>query len=354
MVVSAVLLIGHSDSAVSTVGASTANTRFATDIPLACQEILGESVLGRTITRLQNAGVKSISIVVANEFADVVTQLSRKYHAINLVRSSWPSTSDLAGQFGTADRRILVIRVGAYIEFELGDLLQFYEQRREPVVRAHDAQGPLDVWVMDTAQSCDDADMRRLCSEKADPHPVAGYVNRLRNWQDFRSLAMDMLLGRCAAKPRGHETESGLWLAEDTRVHRYAKVVAPAFIGVGTRVRASAVITRYSNVERHCDIGRGALVEDSAILPHTRIGDELHVRRAIVQENQFLDMRNNTMAILNDNRLLSSTLPAPRRALEEPEANHAERPLSQAVGLNHLPYRGGALPRALGFLEDEL
>jgi hypothetical protein len=88
-------------------------------------------------------------------------------------------------------------------------------------------------------------------------------------------------------------------------------VLAPAFIGEHARIRANAVVTRCSVVERRCDIGVGSVVEDATVLPYTQVGSGLDVMHAVAGENRVASLEHNVEVEIADARLLS---PLPRKA----------------------------------------
>jgi NDP-sugar pyrophosphorylase family protein len=317
---------------------------------------LGKSSLERTVRRLQHAGLHSISIVGPGDLAEFVGQLSRKYRGITFVRQTSALNIDGLPQVEKRAEKVLVMQLGAYVEFNVVDVLQFHEATQESVIRLYDREGPLDVWVIDVQSGQFDGDVSWLCGVKtsaSSSYLVDGYVNRLRNWQDLRTLTTDIFLGRCEGKPSGREKTPGIWVADGARVHRSASIVAPAYIGQRARVGAGAVITRLSSVERCCDVGAGTLVENSTILPYTRVGNELRVSHALADGARLISMGTNVTVTVSDERLLSSTAPASRGRFVSAEVP-IEKPAPQVPGLKHAPYRGAILPRVLGFQEDEL
>ena len=82
---------------------------------------------------------------------------------------------------------------------------------------------------------------------------VSGYSNRLKTAADLRCLALDGLLHKNSISPEGTEIRPGVWIAKSARVHPRARIVAPAFIGVYSKIRAAALITRGTVVEHHAD-----------------------------------------------------------------------------------------------------
>ena len=104
-----------------------------------------------------------------------------------------------------------------------------------------------------------------------------GYTNSLASAADLRQLAIDAFSGRAQLKPEGEEIKPGVWAGRGARIHRGARVLAPAFVGEGVKVRAAAVITRCSVLEHHSVVDCGTVIENSSVLPYTTIGAGLDV-----------------------------------------------------------------------------
>ena len=138
------------------------------------------------------------------------------------------------------------------------------------------------------------------------------YANRLSTPQDLRRLAQDALLQRCTIRTNGNEVRPGVWVAPSARLHPRARVVNPSYIGAHTRLRSGVVITRGTNIEHHCEVDRGSVVENATILPHTYLGSSLDIAHAIVNRNTMIDVRRAVEVEISDRSLIGSTSPLPR------------------------------------------
>ena len=137
---------------------------------------------------------------------------------------------------------------------------------------------------------------------------TTGYVNRLADARDLRRLVADAFQGRCAIRPRGREVKPGVWIDDGARVHRSARIVAPAYIGRGTRVRAAALVTRFSNLERRCLVDYGTAIEDSSVLPYTHVGRGLDVAHAVVEGSRLVNLSRNVAVTIRDANLIGPTV----------------------------------------------
>ena len=199
--------------------------------PIASLEILGKSIVEHTIERLHSAGIHAVSVVREVGFS------------LTAGRRFVPDV--LMKQARKGFDRVLLIRLGAYAEVDCTDLLRFHSEAGAGVTRVCDASGPLDFWVLNSAPSGRSRPNLDSASEVNPPsdYLTAGYVNRLADARDLRRLVADAFQGRCAIRPRGREVRPGVWIDDGARVHRSARIVAPAYIGRGTRVRAAALVT---------------------------------------------------------------------------------------------------------------
>ena len=354
MLASAILLIepATSDSPVSSISRDPVPA-----FPLACCEVLGESAVERTIQRLQSAGIGSVTVLAPSTLSDFVNELGRRYRGIRFVPSS-PSTetnevNTVFEQIEKVADRVVVVKMGAYVEFDLAALLEIQHTKRESVIRVHGDHGPLDVWLVNLRSGPTDIGTPWFSGMVSSACPVKGYVNQLLRWQDLHSFGIDILLARCEAKPFGRQKAPGIWLAEEARVHRDAELIAPVYVGRSSVVGASARVNGMTSIESRCEVGAGTTVEDSLILPRTRIGVGLHVSHAIVDGACFVDIRQNIAVKVSDAKLLSTFEP-PRRWFTRSVPIRSKKAATQPSGLNRLPFRGAALPKVMGFLEDEL
>jgi hypothetical protein len=143
-----------------------------------------------------------------------------------------------------------------------------------------------------------------------------GYVNRLTSPHDLRNLAIDALMQRVQIKPDGEEIKPGVWVGRGAQVHRRARVLSPAFIGAGSRVRAAAVVTRCTALEHHTVVDCGTVVENVSTLPYTYLGAGLDVAHSVVGRSRVWNLKRNVEVEFADARLIGeASANAPLRAL---------------------------------------
>ena len=110
-------------------------------------------------------------------------------------------------------------------------------------------------------------------------------------------------------RPAGTEVKPGVWVDEGAQVHKRARIVAPAYIGRGSKIRQDTVITRCSSVEKACYVDCGTVIEDSTILSDTHIGISMDVCHAVVNGNRLLNLERDVVIEISDPGVMRSTSP---------------------------------------------
>jgi NDP-sugar pyrophosphorylase family protein len=285
-------------------------------IPLAHFDVLGLPVVEHMLRRLQSFGVSHATLLHHPPSAGGrFLSASHDYSQLNVQRipangNLWQAAGDaFENCLAAGADLVLILRLGAYAEVDYEALIQHHIDQHcsvTPVVDAHGRQ--LDQFLLNAA-ACNDAvvlfssRMTRL-RKRQKPFRVAGYVNRLRTASDLRRLAIDAFLGRNSIEPQGTQIRPGVWVHAGAKVHRNARIVAPAFIGEHAKIRSSAVITRASVVEHHAEVDCGTVVEGSTILPFTSLGAGLDVAHSVCCLQRLTDLSRNTEVEINDGRIL--------------------------------------------------
>jgi hypothetical protein len=267
---------------------------------LVCVELLGLSVMARFLEELRRGGIELISV-----FGNVATA-TRTDSASRIefcsTEAPWRKATDyLSAHLNSDQDSLLIARLGAYADLDFKDFFQFHREQKQAVTRAFDQDGALDLWIVDPASMPEGTDlMRALTNAEPAQYVVRGYVNRLQHPRDLRRLAVDSLTNRCRLRPLGTETRPGIWVEEGAQVHRDARIVAPAFIGRGSRIGEQCLITRASNVESNCQIDYGTVVEDSSILSNSYVGIGLDLSHSIVDGNTLLNLERGVTLEIAD------------------------------------------------------
>ena len=290
--------------------------------PLVCVEVLGRSVIERLIDELRRGGVEKISVYrgisESPSCADIHSASPIEFCS---AEAAWGGAAQrLATCKDSGAEAIVVARVAGYADFDLKDALQFHHEQEQVVTRAFDDEGPLDLWIIDPAGISDGADILSTQS-RVEParYFVRGYINRLKDPGDLRRLAVDGLTSRCGLRPQGTESRPGVWMDEGAQVHRDARIVAPAYIGRGTRIAEQSLITRCSNIESNSQVDYGTVVEDSSVLANSYVGIGLDVAHSIVDGNNLLNLeRGVTLEIADPCVFRQKRVPHPDRSFQSP------------------------------------
>ena len=323
---------------------------------ITCADILGQSVLDRTIARLRTAGVQTISVIGGRNLSSLPSKQDVEITVVANAFARWPAAQRTMSEQGRQGiETVLMIGLGAYMELDVAQAVKFHRAKGTPLTQLEDIQGPLDFWVVDSkwfntaATGCSLPFRYGEFPGLPVPCLMSGYVNRLAEARDLRRLVLDGFLSRCEIKPRGREVRPGIWIDEGARVHKLTRLVAPIYLGRSTKVGPSAVVTRFSNLERHCEVGAGTVVDATSVLPHTVLGRGLDVSNAVVDGNNFLDVNRNVALQIDDPKLIRDTAPRNWRTpayLEHAPSNGAK----EAFEFEYSQY----LSRAAGRLSEVL
>jgi carbonic anhydrase/acetyltransferase-like protein (isoleucine patch superfamily) len=279
--------------------------------PLAFAELFGRSILERTIERF--AAISAQTSVLAHEdFLQSVLRLQNSFGhvSVEIGNDIWDQLSGILKQY--SDHGIdyaFIARPSSYSEVNLADLLAFHREHYSPITRVGDAEGPLDLWIVNCADlSCPSAwssAIGELSSLPGD-YLMKGYVKRMVSPRDLRQLVLDAFLTRCQMRPSGSEVRPGVWVEQDAQIHRGARIIAPAYLGHGATIHEKALITRCSNIERFSCVDCGTAIEDSSVLPNTYIGISLDVRHSLVSANRLWSLERNVIVQISDTSLFRS------------------------------------------------
>ena len=314
MRVCAVLVLTDRVVSTSTLGDFARGERS----PLACVEVLGQSVLEHTIARLQRTGIKNISVVGGRGFLSSACSYRVEIAHADTYSDRWIAADCLLTKYARQGvDTVFLMEIGAYAEIDYVDALRFHFDSCAPVTQLFDARGSLKAWVANAAAFRRPSDVTASLFEAStsfSSYLVKGYVNHLSRAADLRQLVIDAFLQRCTIRPNGREVKPGVWMGDGAYVHSSARIVAPAYLGSSTILGASTLVTRFSNVERQCRVGRGTVVDASSVLAHTVLGEGLDVAKAVVDGNEFVDLNRNLAVQIEDPKLVRGTArrPAPK------------------------------------------
>ena len=257
--------------------------------------LVGPSVLRRTINLLsQKASV--ISVIDDG-------------HAIRPHRSSvaWENAALNYARNGV--ERLLVVELGSYMEVDVADLLRFHLEKSSPITEVMSRNEKVGVAVIESkflTKGNSFAQQLPAFLACSSSYEFSGYIHPLGSPDDYRKLAHSALGGRCGIKPDGSEVSSGIWVGRGARIAKSARLVAPCYVGAGTKVRSGALISG-SAIEEHCEIDCGTVVYHSAVLPGTYVGPGLRLMQSIVNGTKLMHLGRNVEIDLDQTGLLGCT-----------------------------------------------
>ena len=233
----------------------------------------------------------------------------------------WRAVENVFNDFAqSGSELVLVVRLGAYAEIDYEELVQFHLDKQCRISSVTDPEGtPLDTFVISASRRNDAAflfrhelrETRTGCEEFSH----RGYTNPLRNAGDLRLLALDSFAGLTSILPRGEQIKPGVWVGENAKIHRNARVLAPCFVGANAKVRASALLTRGSVIEHHAEVDCGTVVENSTLLPLSTVGAGLDVTNSVLGFSRIWNLKRDIEVPIEDSRLIGMLRSAPHRVV---------------------------------------
>ena len=197
--------------------------------PVACYEILGETLLQRTLNALRDAGIQQRAVLTEDSGSESL--FPSRVRSFGKYFSAWEKSVEQQLEAGV--EILFLIRMGAYLELDFTEVLEFHRQSCGVLTQIYDQKRALDVAVVNTSQLRGDTGSYRGRLSSLIPYHkryhFAGYTNRLREPQDLRQLAHEALLGRNSIRPLGQEVSPEVWLGRrrhrgPQRTHRWAGV----------------------------------------------------------------------------------------------------------------------------------
>jgi hypothetical protein len=85
----------------------------------------------------------------------------------------------------------------------------------------------------------------------------------------------------------GKEVQPGVWMARNVKVHRTAKLSAPAFLGENCRIGAFAQVGPSAAIGRDCLIERETHVANSVVCGGSYVGQHLDLRSVVVDHSRL-------------------------------------------------------------------
>jgi NDP-sugar pyrophosphorylase family protein len=301
----AIVVVGSDRQPFSVTPKQTREDEVFFSKPFTCVDVLGRSVVERTIDRLVRADTELVSVLIAAEIAGSVQSLTGTWSNVRFQAVpdfSLAIQAKLQEHSEAGIEHSFVVSANVYAETDLLDLFYFHREAGQVVTRSFDREGPMELWVVSCAQA-QDGDLSMMLGNNngsTSSYFVREYVRRVAGPKEIRQFATDVLQNRCAARPSGREVKPGIWMDEGAEAHRRARIVAPAYIGRRSKVQQDALVTRCSNIEEDCCIDCGTVIENSSVLCNTHVGIWLDVCYAMAEGNLFLSLNHDVALEISD------------------------------------------------------
>jgi len=284
---------------------------FLTCAARARVEVLGRSLLERTISRLRRLPSASVRIVPEGPASSSL--LPARSAKSDTFITAWENAVEQHIREG-ADQ-LLLLRISSYSDIDYEEFLDFHLRRGAALTQAYADIGALDLAVMDTEYlRGTETPYRKVLSTFITGQErffYEGYVNPLNQPQDLRRLVEDGLAGRCGLRPVGSEISPGVWIAPGARVDPSVTIKGPAFIGAASRVAEGCSISGSSSIERDCEVDCGTSVNQTCILQGVYVGVALSLRRLVISPKKLFHLDRNVEVEIDDQRLIGATRVAP-------------------------------------------
>ncbi len=293
------------------VGGKPETERFG-EIPLALLDVLGRSVLMRTLDRIRAAGIAEISVLCNTDPLPPHAAAAGCKFSVVSPEVFWEEAVQQFRRLARNSECVVVQRLGAWAELDLAAMVNQHRLDGSSIVRAYTPrEEALDIFVVSSGNQSEAAALLRggLSDERITtvPHMSCGYVNLLSSPAGLRTLVLDAFAGTATIRPCGRELRPGVWVGAGVRIHHNARIVAPAFIGSFCKVRGAVLVTRGSSLEHHSEVDCASVVDNSSVMPYTRVGAGLDVEHSVVGFRQVHSIKRNVTVEIEDPRLIGAT-----------------------------------------------
>lgn len=302
--------------------ADSASEQFA-GCPLALLDVLGASPALRIAARLRTFGIDEVTVIYESGHKCPSPKPSSSERWLRALETEagtlWRSCEEVFSDYAQNGAELVIVqRMGPYLELHFEQLLQYHLDKKGRVTRAVSDRGEqLDAFVISASRRNDAAFLFRHqlaeCRSECVDYVFHGHTNLLRSAEDLRGLGRDGLFQANNVVPVGHELRPGIWIGAHARIERGARLVAPCFIGERAKVRTAAVITRGSALERFAEADCGTVVEDSSLLPFSKIGPGLDCTNSVAGFQRLAHLPRKVEVEIADSRLLAALSPSPAR-----------------------------------------
>ncbi len=244
--------------------------------------------------------------VVGKSLIDEWTERVRRIGArvLSIASGSKEAGRQVARNLATNGvEQILLIPLKSYAEIDLGEFVHFHRHAGAASTEAFDGEGALGIEIVNRASLVAESHSDTAAASGAAKYRFSGYAKRLGSPKTYRDLVTDALSGRCALAPQGSQVEQNIWIGEETQIAPSVRFVGPCFVGEGTVLHDFVTIGPFSSVENECRVDSGTAVEESSVLPNSRLAAGLSIRRSIIDGPRLEHLDSGTIVDLHTSAL---------------------------------------------------
>lgn len=285
---------------------------------IAMLPIAGKPLVAYTVEELARAGVEDV-VIVASAGAREIAQFLGKGERWGMGFEYFPSREHehpaaILRRYGQPQTTPLLVLKGDMLLAGIGDFVERASQAKGSVIGAQVSDQPVGLYFCrgDAANLHDmpwPGSTRPECSAPDQwlELDAAGY-SPMSDLAEFHRASLQMAAGGFEGfKLAGWERQPGLIIGPGSAVDDKGLATDHCYVGKGCHIHSKAELRASVVVNDNCFIDRGALVENSVVMPGTYIGSNLDVSNALVNGSEIIRVDTGASYTITDSFILSST-----------------------------------------------
>lgn len=284
---------------------------------IAMLPVAGKPLVAYTVEELARAGLDDV-VIVASAGARQVAEFLASGERWGMRFEYFPSRGQehpaaILRRYGCAQSTPFLVLKGDMLLAGIGGFVERASQAKGAVIGARVSDQAAGLYLC----RGDFTDLEKLpwpgnvgpgCS--APDHwlemDAAGYCP-MSNLAEFHRASLQMAAGGFKDyKLAGWERQPGLIIGPGSSIDDKGIATDHCYVGKGCHIHSKANLQASVVVNDNCFIDRGALVENSVILPGTYIGSNLNVSNALVNGRQIIRVDTGASYTITDPFILSS------------------------------------------------
>ncbi len=136
-------------------------------------------------------------------------------------------------------------------------------------------------------------------------HALVDTLLSVQSYADVMAAHMAVITGKAPELLlTGREIEPGIWISRNVRLHPYARIVPPVYIGKNCSISEKVVLGPETVVCNNCVVDRGSAIRSSVVFEGSYIGEELDIADAIVDRNRLINVRLDSETVIREDFIL--------------------------------------------------